>query len=116
MEDIRNKVLRFVQVALELAGELGWMMCREIYGCGVSLGRQICESAQRGCRMRSHETKERERSPAQALGDVQGGGRSGITRRVSREQNAHQESKSRRSWCMEGAGAFGSDSGVNAVL
>lgn len=53
MEDIRNKVLGFVQVALELAGGSGWMMCREIYVCGVSLGKQICESAQRGCGTRA---------------------------------------------------------------
>lgn len=47
MEDVRNKVLVFVQVALELAGGLCCMMCREIYVCGVGLGRKICESAQR---------------------------------------------------------------------
>lgn len=41
------------------------MMCREIYVWGVSLGRQICESAQRGrgTARGSHETKRKEPSP-----------------------------------------------------
>lgn len=70
MEDIRNKVLGFVQVALELAGGLCWMMCREIYECGVGRGRQICESAQRGCgtAQDSHETKEKRNEPSSGSG------------------------------------------------
>lgn len=94
MEDKRNKVLSFVQAALELAGD---DVQRDLCVVGKAWEGRFVSQHRRDVEQHEGTTRQRERSPAQALGDVHRGGRSHITPRVTREQRVHQETNSERS-------------------